>query len=44
MYLCAGLEAAAEGHGLDGERRVWPMCGVLEATARMGQGLSLIHI
>lgn len=39
MYLCAGLEAAAEGHGLDGERRVWPMCGVLEATARMGQGL-----
>ena len=39
MYLCAGLEAAAEGHGLDGECRVWPMCGVLEATARMGQGL-----
>lgn len=39
MYLCSGLEAAAEGHGLDGERRVWPMCGVLEATARMGQGL-----
>ena len=39
MYLCSGLEAAAEGHGLDGERRIWPMCGVLEATARMGQGL-----
>ncbi|WP_415965486.1 cobyrinate a,c-diamide synthase, partial [Desulfovibrio piger] len=39
MYLCSGLEAAAEGHGLDGERRVWPMCGVLEATARMGRGL-----
>ena len=39
MYLCSGLEAAAEGHGLDGERRVWPMCGVLEATALMGRGL-----
>lgn len=39
MYLCRELEAAADGHGLEGERRVWPMCGVLDATARMGQGL-----
>lgn len=39
MYLCTELEAATGGHGLEGERRRWPMCGVLEATARMEGGL-----
>ena len=36
MYLCAVLEASAGngGTGTDGVR--WPMCGVIDATARMG--------
>lgn len=36
MYLCAELEASEDANGTGGVRRIWPMCGVLDATARMG--------
>lgn len=36
MYLCAALEASEEAGGTLDDRRVWPMCGVIDATARMG--------
>ena len=36
MYLCTALEASEEAGGTLADRRVWPMCGVIDATARMG--------
>lgn len=36
MYLCANLEAAAEADGTQGDFISWPMCGVIDASARMG--------
>lgn len=36
MYLCTALEASEEAGGTQEDRRVWPMCGVIDATARMG--------
>lgn len=35
MYLCAELEASEDANGAGEARRSWPMCGVLDATARM---------
>ena len=36
MYLCTTLEASEEAGGTRDDRRIWPMCGVIDATARMG--------
>ncbi len=36
MYLCTSLEASDDADGTGESRRSWPMCGVLDATARMG--------
>ncbi|MCL2887672.1 MAG: cobyrinate a,c-diamide synthase [Betaproteobacteria bacterium] len=36
MYLCATLEISAKTGGAAGAFISWPMCGVIEATARMG--------
>ncbi len=36
MYLCAALEASEEAGGTRGNFVSWPMCGVIDATARMG--------
>ncbi|MCH5276972.1 MAG: cobyrinate a,c-diamide synthase [Desulfovibrionaceae bacterium] len=35
MYLCSRLEVPARNDGAPGAG-VWPMCGVIDATARMG--------
>ncbi|MFQ8738427.1 MAG: hypothetical protein ACLSAH_22465 [Bilophila wadsworthia] len=36
MYLCTRLEASEEADGTGGRAKSWPMCGVIDATARMG--------
>ncbi len=36
MYLCSRLEASGEADGIRGDAVSWPMCGVIDATARMG--------
>lgn len=36
MYLCAELEASEQAGGTRGEFARWPMCGVIDASARMG--------
>ncbi len=36
MYLCDRLEASEEADGTGGKTKSWPMCGVIDATARMG--------
>ena len=36
MYLCTTLEASGEDGGTRGGLHIWPMCGVIDATARMG--------
>ncbi len=39
MYLCSYLEAHEESDGTKGTRHSWPMCGIIDATATMGQGI-----
>lgn len=36
MYLCTRLEASEEADSTGGRAKSWPMCGVIDATARMG--------
>ena len=36
MYLCTTPEASEEAGGTRDDRCIWPMCGVIDATARMG--------
>ncbi|MFQ8890377.1 MAG: cobyrinate a,c-diamide synthase [Bilophila wadsworthia] len=36
MYLCTRLEASEGKGGKGGRTASWPMCGVIDATARMG--------
>lgn len=36
MYLCSELEASEEAEGTGETAARWPMCGVIDATARMG--------
>lgn len=36
MYLCTALEISEKPDGIGGAFISWPMCGAIEATARMG--------